>query len=264
MHDSLLFGVFMKLIEMWESIKSYELNHVVDVVDVVDLDSLPSCAHKTICGPLFRYYFEKNSSVESPWISYGNGNRLFSFIGAFSYINSGGYLRDRTLIGRYCSIGRRVTIAAGSHSMTGVTTSAHLKGSPARQYNDHEKIVIHSSRRKPDFTVIESDVWIGDGVIVMPDVKIATGCVVGANSVVTKDTEPYGIYGGVPAKKIGSRFRGPVLEKLLETEWWEVQHEILSVLPMQNIFEFIERIDEMKKSEISVSVDYSIYSVIDR
>jgi acetyltransferase-like isoleucine patch superfamily enzyme len=39
----------------------------------------------------------------------------------------------------------------------------------------------------------------------MPGVRVAKGSVIGANAVVTKDTEPYGVYGGVPAKKISSR-----------------------------------------------------------
>lgn len=53
--------------------------------------------------------------------------------------------------------------------------------------------------------IIEDDVWIGAGVKVLDGVTIAQGCVIGANSVVTKSTEPYGIYVGVPARKIKSR-----------------------------------------------------------
>lgn len=53
--------------------------------------------------------------------------------------------------------------------------------------------------------VIEDDVWIGTGVRILDGVVVSTGCVVGAGSVVTHSTEPYGIYVGVPAKKIKSR-----------------------------------------------------------
>lgn len=35
---------------------------------------------------------------------------------------------------------------------------------------------------------------------------IAEGCVIGGGAVVTKSTEPYGIYAGVPAKCLKSRF----------------------------------------------------------
>lgn len=48
--------------------------------------------------------------------------------------------------------------------------------------------------------------WIGSGAIILPSVThIAEGTVVAAGAVLTKNTEPYGIYAGNPAKKIGER-----------------------------------------------------------
>ena len=52
---------------------------------------------------------------------------------------------------------------------------------------------------------IEDDVWIAANVTIADGVKVGKGAVIAANSCVTKDVEPYAIYGGVPAKKIGSR-----------------------------------------------------------
>ncbi|EKE74340.1 acetyltransferase [Celeribacter baekdonensis B30] len=49
--------------------------------------------------------------------------------------------------------------------------------------------------------------WIGPRVTVLPGVTIAEGCVVAAHSVVTKSTDPYGVYAGIPAKRIGERTR---------------------------------------------------------
>lgn len=49
---------------------------------------------------------------------------------------------------------------------------------------------------------IEKDAWIGTGAVILPDIIIGEGAVVGANSVVTKDVDPYTIVGGIPAKKI--------------------------------------------------------------
>jgi len=39
----------------------------------------------------------------------------------------------------------------------------------------------------------------------MAGVTIADGCVIGAGAVVTKDTEPYSVNAGVPARKISQR-----------------------------------------------------------
>jgi acetyltransferase-like isoleucine patch superfamily enzyme len=50
--------------------------------------------------------------------------------------------------------------------------------------------------------IIENDAWLGTGVVVLPNVSIGEGAVVGANSVVTKDVRPYTIVGGSPARLI--------------------------------------------------------------
>lgn len=44
--------------------------------------------------------------------------------------------------------------------------------------------------------------WLGAGVMVMPGITIASGCVIAAGAVVAKDTQPNGLYAGVPAKRI--------------------------------------------------------------
>lgn len=63
-----------------------------------------------IKGSLRKVVFEPNVSVESEVIS-GSNNSVF--FGMFSYMNSGGCVRSNVFVGRYCSIGRRVTIGAG-------------------------------------------------------------------------------------------------------------------------------------------------------
>lgn len=58
-------------------------------------------------------------------------------------------------------------------------------------------------------TIIEDDVWVGYGSTIMQGVKIHQGAIIAAGSVVTKDVDPYTIYGGNPAKKIADRFNTP-------------------------------------------------------
>lgn len=48
---------------------------------------------------------------------------------------------------------------------------------------------------------IEDDVWIGGNAVICPGVKIKRGSVIAAGSVVTKDTEEFGLYCGNPAKR---------------------------------------------------------------
>ena len=52
---------------------------------------------------------------------------------------------------------------------------------------------------------IEEDVWIAANVTVTAGTRIARGCVIGANAVVTRDTKPMGIYMGLPARLVRLR-----------------------------------------------------------
>jgi len=52
---------------------------------------------------------------------------------------------------------------------------------------------------------IEHDCWLGRGAVVLKGVTLHKGCVIGANSVVTKAIPDNAIAVGVPCKEIGSR-----------------------------------------------------------
>ena len=54
--------------------------------------------------------------------------------------------------------------------------------------------------------VVEDDVWLGFGAIVLSGVRIGRGAIVAAGSLVNADVAPYDIVGGVPAKRLGRRF----------------------------------------------------------
>lgn len=61
----------------------------------------------------------------------------------------------------------------------------------------------HEFRNKDVY--VGNNVWIASSVTVLPGVNIAEGTVVATGAVVTKDTEPYSIVAGIPAKKVGMR-----------------------------------------------------------
>ena len=54
---------------------------------------------------------------------------------------------------------------------------------------------------------IEDDVWIGASAIILPNVNIGKGAIVGAGSVVTKDVEPYTLVCGNPAKFVKKLYK---------------------------------------------------------
>jgi acetyltransferase-like isoleucine patch superfamily enzyme len=53
--------------------------------------------------------------------------------------------------------------------------------------------------------IIDDDVWIAANCTITKGVRLGRGCIVGANSVVTRDVEPFMLVGGVPARVIGNR-----------------------------------------------------------
>ena len=51
-------------------------------------------------------------------------------------------------------------------------------------------------------TTIEDGVWIGARSVVLPGVRVGEGCVIAAGAVVAADCAPFGMYGGVPARRL--------------------------------------------------------------
>ena len=165
-----------------------------------------------------------------------------AFVGAFSYLNDGGYLKDAVFIGRYCSIGRRVSIGAAMHRIDGLSSSPALRGATAEPYAAQEVERLFGKRpaRRAPMTIVENDVWIGDGAVLLPGVRVATGAVVAANAVVTHDVGPYEVVGGVHARCLRHRFPPDVVDALLASRWWNAPHEWLQSLPTGHVLRFLE------------------------
>jgi len=101
--------------------------------------------------------------------------------------------------------------------------------------------------------VVDDDVWIGSGSTIMSGVHIGQGCIVAAGSLVTKDTPPYTIVGGVPAKVIGRRFAESIANKLLSINLNKITKdnfkdykELLKIpLNEKNVDEIVSKINEL-------------------
>ena len=134
---------------------------------------------------------------------------------------------SNTRIGRYTSIGQAETYI-GRHPVKGENIATHPAFySAAAQYG-------HTYVREDCFEEnawidkaagiqidIGNDVWMGRGVAICDGVTVGDGAVIGAGSLVTGNVEPYAIYAGVPAKKIGQRFDDDTVAKLLTFRWWD-------------------------------------------
>jgi acetyltransferase-like isoleucine patch superfamily enzyme len=50
--------------------------------------------------------------------------------------------------------------------------------------------------------IIGDNVWVGEGVAILPNVTIGRNCIIGTNSVVTKSIPENSVAAGIPAKVI--------------------------------------------------------------
>lgn len=180
-------------------------------------------------------------------------NRIF--LGAYSSIRKDGYMRSNIFIGRHSGIGYRCTIAAGMHNFTGVSINSDTIMAKKSNYTDNELIQLNINRSQTDVkemnsrpVIIGNDVYLGDGIIVMPGVTIGDGAVIAANAVITKNVEPYTIVGGVN-KVIRDRFPDKIKEDLIKTQWWNAKLDVLKMLPVDNVFKFIDAFNELDNTK---------------
>lgn len=123
------------------------------------------------------------------------GNRIE--IGERTSLQHRTQLHGDVVIGAGCVGAANLYVSSGSH---GFKDSPHL---PIRVQDFHRARRPAAARNRP--VVIGDDCWLGINVVVMPGVTIGRGCVVGANSVVTRDLAPYTIAAGAPACPLGQR-----------------------------------------------------------
>jgi acetyltransferase-like isoleucine patch superfamily enzyme len=106
-------------------------------------------------------------------------------IGAGTFLNLGVMIAAEELV----EIGDHCMLANGCF----ITDSSH-------RYDDPEKPVPWQGFTSKGPTRLGDNVWLGANVVVTSGVSIGERCVIGANSVVTRDVEPFSVAAGVPAR----------------------------------------------------------------
>ncbi len=147
----------------------------------------------------------KKVSIYSPeTIKIGNNVRIDDFCILSGNIEIGNYVHIAAytaLYGKYgieikdfCGCSARCTIYSASDDFSG-------------EYMISPMVSKEYTNVTGGKVTLEKFVQLGANTLVMPNVKIKEGTAVGAMSFVNKDLEKWGIYVGIPCKKIKNRKR---------------------------------------------------------
>ena len=137
-------------------------------------------------------------------------------IGNHVSIDTGTYITTAASIGDYVHIGPYVTVIGGQrarlvmHNFTNLAAGCRVLCGSDRFMG--EGLIGPASlpddlKDKMDLAPVVLDDFanVGSNVVIMPGVTLAQGSVVGACSLVTRNTEPWTVYVGVPARPWKSR-----------------------------------------------------------
>jgi acetyltransferase-like isoleucine patch superfamily enzyme len=131
-----------------------------------------------------------------------------TLVDSFVKIKPTGGMGD-VVIGADCAINSGTVIYTGNGVRIGygVAIAANCTLAPTNHAIADRGRMIKDQGFQPSKggIVIEDDVWLGAGVVVLDGAVIRKGAVIAAGSVVRGEVEGYAIYAGVPAKKIGER-----------------------------------------------------------
>lgn len=123
----------------------------------------------------------RNSMIEPPfYCSYGQN----IYLGDHVYLNFGCTILDnnQVRIGDHVMVGPSVQFYTAAHPLE---AAIRIKG-----FETAKKIII------------EENVWIGGGAIILPGITVGTNAVIGAGAVVTREVPPNTVVAGNPARII--------------------------------------------------------------
>jgi acetyltransferase-like isoleucine patch superfamily enzyme len=102
-------------------------------------------------------------------------------VGDDCWLGVNNFICGRVEIGNDVILGPNVSIPGATHP---IKSGLPFAGSPTHI----------------EGTTIGDSVWVGSNSTIIDGIRIGTGAVIAANSVVTKDVPPYAVVGGAPAR----------------------------------------------------------------
>lgn len=148
------------------------------------------------------------------YMPYSLGSRYIRYVMVKNFIDKCGknlkiqtnvLISPRVEIGNDVEINENVRIRANVKIGNNVLIAPNVQLiSINHEYKDITVPIMNQGEKKGRIE-IGDDVWIGTAAIILPNVKLSQGAIIGAGAVVTKDVPEYAIVGGNPAKIIKHR-----------------------------------------------------------
>ena len=166
-------------------------------------------------------------------ISQGSIFTKYVYVGRGTTFGENNLINGPIRIGRYCQLGMNVATFTFNHPISYLTTYINQRLFEGELYKN---------KSTPEKGIVIGDgVWIGHGVIILPEVTIGNGAIIGAGSVVTKDIPAYAIAVGNPAKVIRYRFSESVQKEIEELHWTDMTSEELKKIKTLFFKDFTNR-----------------------
>lgn len=121
-------------------------------------------------------------------------------------------------IGNYCSIAGEVRFLLGADHPINYVSTYPFKTNIIKNGVD----AISKGN-----IIVDDDVWIGQGAIILSGVHIGQGAVIAAGSIVTRDIPSYAIAGGIPAKVIKYRFSQDIISELMKVDYSKLTDDMI-------------------------------------
>lgn len=127
-------------------------------------------------------------------------------VGRHVYFDYGVYVKFPWLVemGDHVSLNRGVQFFPGFRERSRIVLGSHVYVGPGVSFFAAGHEVREFSRHTGADIVVEDQVWLGAGAIILQGVRVGANSVVGAGSVVTEDVPPGTIVAGSPARVIRS------------------------------------------------------------
>lgn len=175
LRQSLKRVIIQKFFPWFDSILRLNLKFTSYIPSHTVRDFLYRSIYKVDLGKNAVLYY--GAEIRAPWnLHIGEG----SIIGDLSILDA----RNGIFIGNNVNFSTGVWIWTLQHDINSKNFGVEGQGKPV---------------------IIDDRAWLSSRVTVLPGSKIGEGSVVAAGAVVTKSIEPFSIWGGIPAKKIGER-----------------------------------------------------------